>query len=206
MATIEEIEDLHIEHRLQGLSESFVFKPAVFATYGQARKEMGILVGVTGITGLSTYQKEIVARWSLVSDQEELDSILTADEQLRVSAFHNSHIKTLNCNSYQETNSLYYSKVSKEMIYDGTSYSEILQVNAIARANSLGDSYSLRLYDVNNNKIIAEQTGLTNTDINIIDLGEILYHPTNKTVLELQVKKDAGSDVIISESFEMKFI
>lgn len=206
MSTIEEIERLHIEHRVEGLSESFVFKPATYATYGAARKVMNTLVGLTGIAGLSEVQKQIAARWSLVDDETQLNNIMKADEQARVAAFHRSQIKTINSNSSDETTSQYYSKVSKELIYDGTIYSTILSIDVIARANTSGDVYSIRLYDVNNSKVIAEKTGLSNSEIEIIDLGDILYQPENKTILELQIKRDSGSDVIISESFEIKFI
>jgi len=203
MSTIEEIENLHIEHRLQGLSESFVFKPATYATYGAARKAMSALI--SGLSELSETQKQIAARWSLIPS-EELDSIMNADEQSRILAFHKSQIKTIHSNSSEETSSEHYSKVSKEIIYDGTINSTILSVDVIARANSLGDSFSIRLYDLYNSKVVAEKTGLSNSQIEIIDLGDILYQPENKTILELQIKRDSGSDVIISESFEIKFI
>lgn len=206
MSTIEEIENLHIEHRLQGLSESFVFTPATYPTYGAARKAMSNLIsGITGLSELSESQKQIAARWSLIPS-EELDDIMNADEQSRISAFHRSQFKTIHSNSSEETSSQYYSKVSKEIIYDGTINSTILSVDVIARANSINNSFSLRLYDVYNSKVVAEKTGLNNSQIEIIDLGDILYQPENKTILELQIKRDSGSDVIISESFEIKFI
>ena len=205
MSTIEEIENLHIEHRLQGLSESFVFKPATYATYGAARKAMSVLMSGLELSELSETQKQIAARWSLIPS-EELDSIMNADEQARILAFHKSQIKTIHSNSSEETSSEHYSKVSKEIIYDGTINSTILSVDVIARANSLGDSFSIRLYDLYNSKVVAEKTGLSNSQIEIIDLGDILYQPENKTILELQIKRDSGSDVIISESFEIKFI
>ena len=205
MTTIEEIENLHIEHRLDGLSESFVFKPSIYSTYGAARKAMRGLISI-GYTGLTQSEQEIVGRWSLIENQTDLDNILKTDEQDRIRSFHNSHMKTMHCEGFREINIPYYSSVTKELIYDGIINSEIVSINIAALIDKPNETYSARIYDVKNSKVIAEKTGLSNNNIEIIDLGEILYHPTNKTVLELQVKRETGGGTIISSSFELKFL
>lgn len=199
MTTITEIENSHIEHRLEGLEENFIFKPAKYSSYGEARKNMKVLMNNTGYTGLSNIEKEIVCRWYLVVDPE----ILNSSEQERILKFHNSHIKTKFANCKNSSNISSYFTMSDQILYDGSIHSEILNINIIAKSES---TFSVRIYDNINFQVIAEKTNITNSDFQIIELTDILYQPENKTLLEVQVKKESGTQEIITESFEMNFL
>lgn len=201
MTTIEEIDRTHITTSAEGFFLARVFKSAKYQTYGAARKAMKALMDSIGYESLTQTQKEIVGRWSLVNDQTEMDRMFTSQEQQEIKDFQKSHVKSFNFENNHIVSSSGYFKVGR-MIYNGDVYSEILSVHVDCHL-TLPGSYSVRLYDKTHFEVVAEKTDLTNTDDQIIDLGQILYQPNDYSSLELQIKKQTGDGKIKYESSQI---
>jgi len=87
-----------------------------------------------------------------------------------------------------------YRSMSKIIYYGSNSIGEITTIEVVAYMQSGVDSFDIRVVDrKNGSNVIAEKTGLTNTDDEIIDLGTISNLPTDKTRLEVQIRKNDSS-------------
>lgn len=205
MITIEEIDQTHIRYIGTGLYVSRQFRPGKYNTFGKAKKAMRALMDAAGYESLTQHEKEVVGRWSLITDQNELDSLFTAMEQTEITDFQNSYITHLQFESRTTVSTLNaYSKVGT-MIYNGSLYGEIVAIHVNTSLNAAGQ-YSIRVYDKTNNQVVAEKTGNTNTDDLIIDLGTILYQPSNQAVLEAQVRIDTVGGTVEYDSCQLSVI
>ena len=204
MSTIEQIDKNHFEYRIGETSASQIFVPEKYKTYGAARKAMKTLMDGIGYESLTQEQKEIVGRWSLITDQSELDNLFDSNEQAIISDMHQSQIKILSHSKVVKTISSSYKTVD-HIIYNGSINNEILTVKVVTNVN-LSGTYSIRLYDSENVQVIAEKTGLTNTTSEIIDLGTILNQAENNTVLELQIKQTSPINNVIYKSTEIEYL
>jgi len=70
----------------------------------------------------------------------------------------------------------------------------IIEVDAIMYMDSGVDSYDIRFVDkTNSSVIIAEKSGITNTEDAIIEITEISNLPSDKSRLDIQVRKNGGT-------------
>lgn len=99
--------------------------------------------------------------------------------------------KFITMNTRKEIKSQTYEDIDDVIFLGNNGMSTIQSVHVVA--SSTGAEYSVRLYDLTNARIIAEKTGLTNTEKEVIDLGTISNIPTNKAVLELHIKRTTGA-------------
>lgn len=85
-------------------------------------------------------------------------------------------------------------EVSKVFVYRGsTNIGAINYIDLVSYMDSSITSYSARVVDRNTGLVIAEKTGMTNTEEQVQDLGTISNVPTDKTLLELQIKRTGGN-------------
>lgn len=205
METIIEIDEGHIGTNIGKTSSSIIFKPEKYKTYGAARKAIKTLMDATGYESLTQREKEIVGRWSLITDTNELNNLFDSNEQEIISDMHNSYIKTsLSSNKISLKNDSY--TVADTMIYNGAINNEILKINVISRASDSNTIYSIRVVNLSNAQVIAEKTDISGTQQVINDLGTIQNQPTTNTILEIQIKVTSGSGKIKYESVELEFI
>ncbi len=86
-----------------------------------------------------------------------------------------------------------------QLIFPGTNnVGEIKGLKVIGYLDQGLTSYDIRVRDYLNKNTVAIITSQTNTEPQIIDLGTILYQPTNYTILEIQAKING---VLIEDKF-----
>lgn len=92
------------------------------------------------------------------------------------------------------SSSLVYQRVGGPFKYQGSdNVGNIDYIEVVAYKDALPTSYDVRIYDSTNGTVLAESTGLTNTDEQIIDLGTISNIPSGPSLLEVQVKQSGGT-------------
>ncbi len=77
----------------------------------------------------------------------------------------------------------------------GTIYS----IYVLALSEGVGSNFDIRIYNPSSapsTSVIAEKTGLNNSTIALINMGTIANVPTDRTTLEVQVKRTTGSKKI----------
>ena len=80
------------------------------------------------------------------------------------------------------------------LIYEGKStFKNIVKISAVSYMNEGVTSYTIKVYDKTHNQTVAEST-FTNTTEDVVDLTPIQNVPTEKSVLELLVKKTGGNN------------
>jgi len=79
--------------------------------------------------------------------------------------------------------------------YDGSSQiGNIDYIDVVAKKDSAVTSYGIKIIDRMNNDItIAEKTGMTNTDYDVVSLGPISNLPTSYSIFEVHAKRTGGS-------------
>jgi hypothetical protein len=95
-----------------------------------------------------------------------------------------------------ERTAVYWNTYTKVALfeYGGTNnVGEIDYIDVTSRMDSGLSSYDLRVINRTNNYLIAEKTGITNTTIQINDLGSIDNLPENQEMLEIQARRVGGS-------------
>lgn len=205
MSLIIQIDQNHIAHYLGTTSAALIFKPEKYQTYGAARSALKNLLDIASYSNLSQQEKEVIGRWSLVIDKNELNKLFTVEEQIMISLMHQSQIQILNnTNSKKIVSSSW--KQASSIIYKGSKYNEILEINVSGNTDDLSTEFAIRIFDVNNIKVIAQKGSLKNTNLSIINLGTINYQPANDTILEIQMKRTSGSGKIIFENAEIEII
>ena len=91
---------------------------------------------------------------------------------------------------------LYYSRITSLYI-QGEYHQSIQSIKIIAYMQNGNTSYDVKIYDVNNNKVIAEKN-FTNTTEDILDMGSLSNLPYKETIFEVQVKSNKNrKDVYI---------
>tara|TARA_R100001163_G_C5068136_1_gene207977 strand:+ start:3328 stop:3945 length:618 start_codon:yes stop_codon:yes gene_type:complete len=205
MSTIVVIDRNHLESHAGENEAVLVFKPELYKTYGAARKAIQDLLDSIGYENLSQLEKEIVGRWNLITDQQELDNLFSSSEQQQIIDLHNSYVKSLHSGQIKKTSSSQYIQVDV-IIYKGSLSNQILNCLVATSCSNTDTIYSVRLYDETNFQILFEKTGLNNTDFELIDLGIPLNQPTTDALLELQIKKTNGSGNIRYDSSVIDYI
>lgn len=76
--------------------------------------------------------------------------------------------------------------------FPGSDTGTVSQINIVSDMTGNANSYSVRLYDITNDEIIAETT-FTNKTTQINQLTPILYLPSTESIVELQLKLDSGN-------------
>jgi len=93
-----------------------------------------------------------------------------------------------------DTTATSYKTIRSSFKYAGSDEIGVINyIEIIGYKDSSPTSYAVRVYDVTNNNILAEKTGLTNTEEEIIDLGSISNIPTQSAILEIQAKRVGGN-------------
>ena len=77
-------------------------------------------------------------------------------------------------------------------IYDGNNNFQGIQNTYVRASCNAGATYDIRLYDFDNNTVLAELIGLSNTSPTIHDLG-FTNSPFNLTAIEIQVRRTSGT-------------
>jgi hypothetical protein len=210
MTTIEEIDLYHCDNFVGKNSSSFIFRPEKYKTYGAARKAIRELIGPTGYTLLNQKEKEIVGRWSLVTDTDELNNLFNANEQEIIRDWHHSQILKTNSSKEKEISSHTY-QIVDTILYNGLIANEICQISITTQAEQSGTTYDVRVYDSQNSQVIIEKTDLSNTDMNIIHLydantNQFLNQPFGDVEIEIHIRKTAGSGKIFYSSTMLEYI
>jgi hypothetical protein len=87
-------------------------------------------------------------------------------------------------------------------IFQGTTIlGDPSKIEVIARAKDPGKTGDLRVFDVDNNKVICELIGISNNTFQILDLGDLDNLPSSKTIWEIQGRKAASSGTEIQIQF-----
>ena len=109
-----------------------------------------------------------------------------------ISEEHNSIIQHVDVNGSSRFS--FYRTMSR-IIYMGTAnMGPIQKIELISYMDFGITSYSIRIVDKGNQSVvIAEVTGLTNTDDTIIDIGNISNLPSSQSRFDIQVRKTGGS-------------
>lgn len=76
--------------------------------------------------------------------------------------------------------------------FPGSDTGSVEKIQIISDMSNNATSYSVRLYDLTHDEIIAENT-FNNKTPQINDLTPILYLPETESIVELQLKLDSGS-------------
>ena len=207
MSTISEIDNQHMEYIVGDRADivTYRFKPGKYQTYGSARKAIKDILGPTGYPGLTHKEKEIVGRWNLINDQEELDNLFGNEEQTAVINNHKSHKSCLVSSKLKQVKKNSYFTID-QIRYDGSTIDEIDSIKVVSRATKSSTTYAIRVYDVINREVVAEKTDLNNTESQINDLGDILYQPSTDTFLEIQVKNISGNGKVSYESISIEYL
>jgi len=207
MTTIEEIDQQHMDHPLTDNADvvTHQFKAGKYQTYGAARKEMKSLMDGIGYESLTQGEKEIVGRWNLITDQNELDDLFKTEEQTSISNLFQSHTSCLVSSKLKTIRKTSYYTVD-QVNYNGARFDEIFEIKVISRCTKNSTTYGVRVYDVNAQEVIAERTDLTNQQTQINELGTIQYQPSTDTILDIQIKVISGSGKIKYESCSVGFL
>lgn len=81
--------------------------------------------------------------------------------------------------------------------YEGSSLIGPINYFDLNTKTELDNTYDARIYDSDNNKILAEITGLNNQEFQIIDMGSISNIPQSKSILELHVRSNNSKKIFI---------
>jgi hypothetical protein len=81
--------------------------------------------------------------------------------------------------------------------YGGSNLLGIINYFDLIAKTDQNNTYSARIYNPQNNTVLAQITGLNNVEYEIIDMGNITNIPTENCKLELQVKSDHDKKVSI---------
>ena len=129
-------------------------------------------------------------------------SALSGGEQTTLDSLVASHVPDnspprLNFYSFdpkkESINSTSYSKFGT-FKYDGSDViGAINYIDVVAYKGDSATSYSVRIYDRTNDRVVAEATDLTNTIEEIQSLGTVSNIPTQKAVFEVQAKRVGGN-------------
>ena len=99
-----------------------------------------------------------------------------------------------------------------KFIFYGIKSDEIYRdINAITRSNywnsNTTTTYDIRIYDITNNKVIIEKTGLTNGTDQIVNLGipNNALLPTTTAMFELQMKRGTGYNYPMASFLSFKY-
>ena len=72
-------------------------------------------------------------------------------------------------------------------------------IDLISCMDSGINNYDARVLVKNTGAVLVEKTGMTNTETATIDLGTVSNVPTDKTTLELQIRKNGGNNKQVVE-------
>jgi hypothetical protein len=97
---------------------------------------------------------------------------------------------------YGNTVSCHYEVISV-FEYGGSNLVGIINYFDLIAKTDVNNTYSARIYNPENNTVLAQITGLNNLEYEIIDMGNITNIPTENCKLELQVKSDHDKKVSI---------
>ena len=126
-----------------------------------------------------------------VTEQTELDTIISA---------HNSQTevpKTQFFIVHPETKDIYWKEytLSAKFKFPGTDYSgDIDYIEVLANMDEEVTSYAIRIVNASDFTILAEVTGLTNTETAVHDLGVISNVPAEECIIDVFVKRAGGDD------------
>jgi hypothetical protein len=125
----------------------------------------------------------ILAHVTLLTSQTNIDSTI---------------IENVSCNiNTSGNNSTVYKKIGV-YLYIGSIYKNISKICAIAYTDK-ASSYSIRVYDVTNKKVICEGT-FSNITSDLQNLGTITNLPKTKSIFEIQSKtNDKSSTTVFCE-------
>jgi len=79
------------------------------------------------------------------------------------------------------------------------------KIYIVSKIDNSSFVYDVRLFDMTNNKIIVEKKSLNNTELQIVDLGELTNLPTEEAILELQIKTNSDYAYANIKSFAIKY-
>lgn len=124
-------------------------------------------------------------------DANTLNNLVSAANQIQ--QLGNSQL-VFSCSQSNVTSTNYV--VQMTMIFPGTNYiSNITNIQVVSYMNK-GTSYTIRLFDVLNDTIIASGT-FTNTTTTINDLTNINNLPNTQSIFELQCKVDSNTSASV---------
>jgi hypothetical protein len=105
------------------------------------------------------------------------------------------------------TNKSTYSKLARVIYVGKEKMGTMKSIEAVSHMDSGAISYDIKVVDRKNGSIVvAEVTGLTNTDSEIVDLGNISNLTNNKTILEIQLRRIGnGSKKAYLDSLILKY-
>lgn len=89
------------------------------------------------------------------------------------------------------TNTTSYS-VIMSLTVPGELMNNIQNIKVLSKKDGSVTSYDVRIYDVTNNLVIAENN-FTNSNYSINNIGTLNNLPTNEAVLEIQAKRNGGN-------------
>jgi len=165
--------------------------PELRKLHDEINGENGITPGIIGITMTDDNVDVIFDATLSAGEQTTLDGLLSSHNNSPIKGRDNFHVVNPRINTIKSTS---YSRVVA-FKYDGADkIGTIDYIDIISYKHSNITSYSARIYDKTNNNIIAEKTGMTNDVEEIHDLGTISNVPTDKAILELQMKKVGGNN------------
>ena len=86
-------------------------------------------------------------------------------------------------------------RVFSSFLWAGTDYfgKDPKRAQVVAELTQGNNPYSIRFYDVTNNQVLCEKSGLTNSDPTIHDLGTLSNFPVADAIVEIQLKRDSGN-------------
>jgi predicted deacylase len=91
------------------------------------------------------------------------------------------------------TNATTYEVVGQFIFAGSAVTGTVTKINSLLRRNGAATSVSLRVYDVTNAQVIAEITGVTNLNADLItDIGAISNVPVGEAKFEIQVLRVGG--------------
>lgn len=136
---------------------------------------------------------------SIGTDGQVLCSDSTQTSGMKWSSFSNSIIIPIfKHNTHEKTTTSSSWEIQACFIFNGTS---AVGTPTSAKAStyvSEGSSGGIRIYDVTNSQVICSVTNLSNTSLQINDLGTISNLPTGEAVFEVQVKNNGTSSTSIN--------
>jgi hypothetical protein len=140
--------------------------------------------------------------------QIEFSSELTSGEQTTLDNLISSHvpnITVLKSNFFTitpktNTKSSSYSVIST-FIYPGSKYvGPIDYIEVIAKIESKGLSYDVRIVNQETGIVLAEKTDIGNEEFGSTDMGTILNIPEEESILELQIKRKGSNKKIFIDT------
>ena len=142
----------------------------------------------------------------MVTDEAEMNKMFQAHEKTEICNFHNSHLKAIPFNNHKDVvfdaNDVY--QVIDTDLYDGTINHEIVKISFVAYTDS-GTTYVLRVSDREGN-VVATTMGLTNTDNQITTIETINYQPTTAKLLDIDIKRTAGTGKVYYSSAILHYL